>query len=364
MWISCGDHELSENIIHLVMAKIPGGPAGVKGISLFIVPKYRLDTDGNSGAANDVTLAGLNHKMGYRGITNCALNFGENNDCTGYLIGAEHHGLMYMFNMMNEARIFVGLGATALGQAGYQSSLAYARERPQGRHPTDKDPNSKAIPIIAHADIRRLLVAQKAAVEPALALGFYCAKLVDVANTSNQKDEIERAKLLLEVLTPITKSWPSEFCLEANKHALQVLGGAGYTRDYPIERHYRDNRLNPIHEGTHGIQGLDFLNRKVRMLDGQGLSLLCHEIQQTISSVSDIDSAEYFSSKLTAAITEFQQVSEQLTTAVSADPTTGLANATLYLDYAGHLVMAWMHLRILKALSGWKMAISEVFLSA
>lgn len=349
MWTSAGDHELSENIIHLVMAKVPGGPAGVKGISLFIVPKYRLNQDGSIGEANDVTLAGLNHKMGYRGITNCALNFGDNDDCIGYLVGAEHKGLSYMFKMMNEARIFVGLGATALGQAGYRASLDYARERPQGRHPGDKDPNAKPVPIIEHADIRRLLVAQKSSVEPSLALGLYCANLVDIANSSDDKDAVNRAELLLEMLTPITKSWPSEFCLEANKHALQVLGGAGYTRDYPIERYYRDNRLNPIHEGTHGIQGLDFLGRKVRMMDGQGLELLCSEIERTISNMKDVDGADYFTRKLRDTVREFKQLSGPLTEAVSTDAKTGLANATLYLDYAGHIIMAWMHLRILKA---------------
>ena len=349
MWISSGDHELSENIVHLVMAKVPGGPVGVKGISLFIVPKYRLNEDGSPGAANDVTLAGLNHKMGYRGITNCAMNFGDNDNCIGHLVGAEHSGLSYMFHMMNEARIYVGLGATALGQAGFQASLEYARERPQGRHPGDKDPTANPVPIIEHIDIRRLLVAQKSAVEPSLALGLYCAKLVDIARSSKNQDAVERAKLLLEVLTPITKSWPSEFCLEANKHALQVLGGAGYTRDYPIERYYRDNRLNPIHEGTHGIQGLDFLGRKARMLNGQGLDLLCSEIRQTIASMQNVEGAEYFTAKLSDVVEGFENVSGPLTDAVTTDAKSGLANATLYLDYAGHMVMAWMHLRILEA---------------
>ena len=349
MWISSGDHELSENIIHLVMAKTPDAPAGVKGISLFIVPKYRLNPDSTPGKRNDVTLTGLNHKMGYRGITNCALNFGDNKDCVGYLVGAEHQGLSFMFHMMNEARIYVGLGATALGQAGFQASLDYARERPQGRHPDTKDPLSKPVSIIEHADIRRLLLAQKSAVEPSLALGLYCAKLVDIAKISSNQNDVDSANLLLDVLTPITKSWPSEFCLEANKHALQILGGAGYTRDYPIERYYRDNRLNPIHEGTHGIQGIDFLGRKARMMNGKGLALLCSEMQKTIDEMKDAEDASFFTSTLASAIEEFQHITRPLTDAVSANARTGLANATLYLDYTGHIVMAWMHLRILKA---------------
>lgn len=349
MWISSGDHELSENIIHLVMAKTPDSPPGVKGISLFIVPKYRLNADNSLGPKNDVTLTGLNHKMGYRGITNCALNFGDNGDCIGHLVGVEHQGLSFMFHMMNEARIYVGLGATALGQAGFQTSLDYARGRPQGRHPDNKNPLSKPVPIIEHADIRRLLIAQKSAVESSLALGLYCAKLVDIASSNNDKNTVDHAELLLDVLTPITKSWPSEFCLEANKHALQILGGAGYTRDYPIERYYRDNRLNPIHEGTHGIQGLDFLGRKVRMMNGKGLALLCSEIQETVSKMKSVKDAEFFTTELAKAVEEFERISRPLTEAVAADARTGLANATLYLDYAGHIVMAWMHLRILEA---------------
>ncbi|MGO4833761.1 LysR substrate-binding domain-containing protein, partial [Rhizobiaceae sp. 2RAB30] len=225
MWISGGDQEISENIVHMVLAKIPGSPPGVKGISLFIVPKYLVAEDGGLGARNGVVLAGLNHKMGYRGTTNTLLNFGENTPCTGYLIGEENKGLSYMFQMMNEARIGVGLGATALGAAGYRASLAYAKERPQGRHPDGKDATSPQIAIIEHADIRRLLLAQKAAVEGALALLLQAALLVDTIRTGSDPAKRREAELLLDLLTPIAKSWPSEFCLEANKHAIQVLGG-------------------------------------------------------------------------------------------------------------------------------------------
>ncbi|WP_428927374.1 acyl-CoA dehydrogenase [Marinibacterium sp. SX1] len=334
MWISAGEHELSENIVHMVLAKIPGGPPGVKGISLFIVPKIRLD-----GVRNDVTLAGLNHKMGYRGTTNCALNFGEAGDCIGELVGAPHQGLRYMFQMMNEARVSVGMGATALGQAGYQASLAYARERPQGRSPTAKDPASPQVPLTDHADIRRLLLAQKAAVEPALALALYCAGLVDRHRAGD-----DGALVLLDVLTPVAKSWPSEFCLEANKHAIQVLGGAGYTRDYPVERHYRDNRLNPIHEGTHGIQGMDLLGRKVLMDNGAGFAALTAAIR------ADIAAGDHpLGPGLGRAVDRLEEVTRSLAGAVRADPERGLANATLYLDFAGHVVMGWMWLRIARA---------------
>lgn len=335
MWISGGEQEITENIVHMVLAKIPGGPPGVKGISLFIVPKIRDD-----GTRNDVTLAGLNHKMGYRGTTNCALNFGEKDECFGELLGEPHKGLTYMFQMMNEARIAVGMGATALGQAGFQASLDYARERPQGRAPSAKDPSGKQVAIVDHADVRRLLLAQKSAVEAALALSIYCTTLVD-----RERDGDPDAGLLLEILTPITKSWPSEFCLEANKHAIQVLGGAGYTRDYPVERLYRDNRLNHIHEGTHGIQGMDILGRKVMM--GQGAAF--KTLMRAIRADTDAAQASEFSAQLTEAATRMENVTRNLAGEIMTDPERGLANATLYLDSVGHLVMAWMWLRITEA---------------
>ncbi len=333
MWISAGEHELSENIVHLVLAKIPGGPPGVKGISLFIVPKLRPD-----GTRNDVALAGLNHKMGYRATTNCALNFGDSGGCIGELLGAPHKGLAYMFQMMNEARIGVGMGATALGQAGFQASLAYARDRPQGRMPGAKDPTTKQVAIIKHADVRRLLLAQKAAVEPALALAILCATLVDAERAGDAG-----AGALLGLLTPVAKSWPSEFCLEANKHAIQVLGGAGYTRDYPVERYYRDNRLNPIHEGTHGIQGMDLLGRKVLIDGGAGFAALAARLR------ADIARGSTFAEALDQELVRLERVTGHLAAEVAKAPDRGLANATLYLDMFGHVVMGWMWLRLVQA---------------
>ena len=268
MWISGGDHELAENIVHLVLAKIPGGPPGVKGISLFVVPRVLED-----GERNAVVLAGLNHKMGYRGTVNTVLSF---EGARGELVGEPHRGLPYMFHMMNEARVGVGLGATALGYTGYLKALRYSRERPQGRPPLGKDPAAPQVPIIEHADVRRMLLAQKSYVEGALGLLLFCAKLLD------DEGESEDARLLLEVLTPIAKSWPSQWCLEANSLAIQVHGGYGYAREYEVEQHYRDNRLNPIHEGTHGIQAMDLLGRKVTMEGGRGLGALAQAITATV----------------------------------------------------------------------------------
>jgi len=345
MWISGGEQEISENIIHLVLAKVPGGAPGVKGISLFIVPKFLVGDDGRPGARNGVTLAGLNHKMGYRGTVNTLLNFGESAPCVGYRVGEEGRGLQYMFHMMNEARIGVGLGAVALGAAGYQVALAYARERRQGRTPDAKDPTSPQVTLIEHADIRRLLLAQKAAVEGSLGLLLYAAQLVDGLRTETDPTRRHDLDSLLGLLTPIAKSWPSEFCLEANKHAIQVLGGAGYTRDYPVERLYRDNRLNPIHEGTHGIHGLDLLGRKVVLDGGKSLDVWARVVRADIGACDGLADLREFGAALEAHVSESIALTRQLTSELKVNPRRALANATLYLDMMGHVCIAWMLLR-------------------
>jgi len=343
MWISGGDHEITDNIVHMVLAKIPGSPPGVKGISLFLVPKKRVNTDGSIGESNNVALAGLNHKMGHRGTTNCLLNFGESGDCIGYLVGKENQGLTNMFHMMNEARVAVGMAASVIGLGGYLYSLDYARNRPQGRKLGDKDPNSPMIMISEHADVKRMLMTQKAFVEGAQALIFYSAKLIDEQKIAQTEEEKLRATLLLELLTPICKSWPSEFCLEANKLAIQVLGGYGYTREYPVERYYRDNRLNHIHEGTHAIHGLDILGRKVSMMGGAALKALVVEMTETIEQANEFEQLSKYAIDLQKAI---QAIQTTLVAISKADnPELALANATLFLDAMGHVVIAWMWLK-------------------
>ncbi|RYD84000.1 MAG: acyl-CoA dehydrogenase, partial [Sphingomonadales bacterium] len=342
MWISGGDHELTENIVHLVLAKIPGGPPGVKGISLFIVPRYRVDADSGIGDWNNIALAGLNHKMGQRGTVNCLLNFGEDGECIGTLVGEPNKGLNYMFHMMNEARVGVGHGAASLGLAGYLHSLDYAANRPQGRHPHNKDPSSPQVPIIEHADVKRMLMAQKAAVEGATALLSYCSILLDRQQTVTDPAERERIGLLLDILTPIAKSWPSEHCLEANKHAIQILGGYGYTRDYPVERIYRDNRLNHIHEGTFAIHGLDLLGRKVRMQGGAALEALLVEIEPIlVGAAADPDLADE-AEALRSALAALKAATARVLTC--GDQNLALANATIYLDAFGHAMIGWMWL--------------------
>jgi butyryl-CoA dehydrogenase len=350
MWISGGDHDLSENIVHLVLAKIPGAPAGVKGISLFIVPKKLLAEDGSIGERNDVVLAGINHKMGYRGTVNTVLSFGEGvhapggaPGAVGYLVGERNRGLAAMFHMMNEARIGVGAGATALGYTGYLKSLRYARERTQGRPIGAKDPTSAPVPLVAHADVRRMLLAQKAYVEGALGLILYCARLVDEEKTAPNDADRARAHLLLETLTPIAKSWPSQWCLVANDLAIQVHGGYGYTRDYDVEQHYRDNRLNPIHEGTHGIQGLDLLGRKVVTGGGAGLVALAETIAATVARATTTGGeVAALGAQLQQAVSRVGEVTATLWGA--GDPEVTLANASLYLEAVGHVVVAWIWL--------------------
>ena len=340
MWISGAEHEMSENIVHLVLAKIPGGPAGTKGISLFIVPKFLVGADGSIGARNDVGISGLNHKMGQRGITNTVLNF---NGATGYLVGEEHRGIVYMFHMMNEARLGVGMGAVSLGYTGYLKSLQYALERPQGRALTNRDPSTPQVPIIEHADVKRMLLAQKAYAEGALALALYCARLVDWQDCPDSDDERDRAGLLLDILTPIAKSWPSQWCLEANSLAIQVMGGYGYTREYDVEQHYRDNRLNPIHEGTHGIQSLDLLGRKVTQRGGAGLVALGGAVAQTVAAagIAGGESAE-LAAQLDA--TWQRLVAVTMGMFASGDAEAAMANSVIYLEAFGHIVIAWMWL--------------------
>jgi butyryl-CoA dehydrogenase len=342
MWISGGDHELSENIVHMVLARLPNAPAGVKGISLFIVPKFLVTDDGGIGSFNNVAVAGLNHKMGQRGTPNCLLNFGESGDCLGYLVGEPNKGLSYMFHMMNEARIVVGTNSAMSGLAGYLYSLDYARTRLQGRRSHNKDLSTPQIPIIEHADVRRMLLAQKAAVEGAIALSCACTRLVDEMSVASSASDRADLELLLELLTPIMKSWPSEHCLEANKLAIQILGGYGYTRDYPVERHYRDNRLNHIHEGTFAIQGLDLLGRKVRIQDGKALHLLLERIKTTILCAKKIAVFSDEVEGLSQIMSAIRRSTEAAINCENLDRS--LANATLYLDAIGHTVVAWLWL--------------------
>lgn len=361
MWISAGEHDLAENIVHLMLAKTaaPDGTVdpGTRGISLFIVPKYLVDEDAQLMERNDVTLIGLNHKLGFRATTNTALMLGDGAHtprgaagAIGYLVGEPGQGLRQMFHMMNTARTEIGILAAALGFAGYATSLDYARTRRQGRHVTidGKQASQPQVPIVEHADVKRMLLAQKAFSEGSIALGLYAGRLLDEQKTG-EPEAAGRAGRLLEILTPIVKSFPSEWCLEANSLAIQVLGGAGYTRDFLVEKYWRDQRLNMIHEGTHGIQGLDLLGRKVRLDDGRYLTELTDIVRSTIDSARGAG--------LKARADELDEAWTRVLDATTAawatdDPTVALANATPYLQGFGHVVMAWTLLDVAVAATG------------
>lgn len=364
MWISGGEHELSDNIVHLVLARAADynktTVPGVAGLSLFVVPRKMVDEQGQlTGETNDVSLAGLNHKLGYRGTVNTLLNFGEGKfplrspngidgngaGAIGYLVGSLGDGLRVMFHMMNEARLNVGMGAAMLGFAGYQASLEYARNRTQGRTlgPPGKNANTPPVPIVVHDDVKRMLLAQKSYCEGALALCLYGARLVDEKKTGS-REQAEQASALLELLTPVAKSWPSQWCLEANSLAIQVHGGYGYTRDFPVEQHWRDNRLNMIHEGTHGIQALDLLGRKILRNDGTGMRLWILRVEATMYDAATHPELLAHINSLGDAIASLQNAVRQLRAVENKQH--ALANSTDFMQAFGHIVVAWLWLDV------------------
>jgi alkylation response protein AidB-like acyl-CoA dehydrogenase len=346
VFISGGDHDLTENIVHLVLARLVGAPKGVKGISLFVVPKFLVDDEGVIGAANEVALAGLFHKMGGRAHTSTALSFGEKEGAIGYLVGEQNCGLKYMFHMMNEARIMVASGAAALALAGFQYSLDYAKERPQGRLPSTKDPLSPMINIIEHADVRRMLLAQKAYAEGSLALVLYGTQLSDDERTASSEEARQQAHLLLDFLTPVIKTWPSEYGPKANDLAIQILGGHGYINEHPVELFYRDNRLNPIHEGTTAIQSLDLLARKVPMNKLAGYLATLDEIEKTIMSANEFEPLKCYAKALRQALDALSSTTNALLKAMQTQNIDlVLANSVTYLEMFGHVIMAWLWLK-------------------
>ena len=306
IFISAGDHDGVENVIHMMLAKIKGAPAGIKGISLFLVPKKRI---GDSGAleSNDVTVATVYHKLGYRGCPITQLSMGENDNCRGYLVGEPHKGLSYMFQMMNEARIGVGMQATAIATAAYYTSLEYAKERPQGRKLTSKDPTLPPVPIIEHADIRRMLLFQRAITEGSLAVILQCAMYTDLARTEDLEQK-KRYDLLLDLLTPVAKSYGAENGILSVSQGLQILGGYGYCQEFPMEQYFRDIRIHAIHEGTTGIQGMDLLGRKVVMKNGEAMRLYIAEVEAATQEAGEYEGLKPYADRLKAALEQLQNV--------------------------------------------------------
>jgi len=362
MYISGGDHELTENIIHMVLAKTVCPSEGKEGISLFICPKFFVDENGKATSRNDITLVGLLHKMGFRNATSTILNFGEKDGATGYLVGELNQGLSYMFQMMNEARIAVGMFAATLGYQGFNYSLQYARERKQGRLPTtNAEVRAKSqVEIICHADVRRMLLVQKVFAEGALAMTCYASTLFEDSQTGDSAQIRDTAFMTLDLITPVVKSWPSKYCLQANDLAIQVLGGSGYTSDHPVEQYYRDNRLNPIHEGTEGIQAIDLLGRKVGGQKGKAFDFLMSLINGDAKNSMKYKATIPLADKLLNAVTELRLVTAELLLVIAEDRERGLSNASVYLDYFGRVFAAWIWVKqALKAAEGLEKESSE-----
>ncbi len=348
IYISCGDHDACENVVHLMLAKIKSGPAGAKGISLFVVPQKRMNPTtqqlDNSLTDNDVLTAGVYHKMGYKGAPIAHLMIGSNDDCYGYLVGEPHKGLSYMFQMMNEARIGVGMNAAAIGTAAYYASLQYAKERPQGRPIADKDPSKPQAFIVRHADVKRMLLFQKSVVEGSLSLLLYCGLLSDLVHVSEGETK-ERYELLLDLLTPIAKTYPSEMCCQTTSAAVQILGGAGYTTDFPVEQFYREARIHPIHEGTTGIHGMDLLGRKITIKQGRSVLILTEEITATLVLARTHQNLQNHCLQLEKNLGKVQQVTAHLLSLAPQNAEIYLADATLYLEMFGLVVLSWQWLK-------------------
>ena len=343
IFISASDHDGVDNIVNLLLARIKGAPPGVKGISLFVVPKFRPETDGVL-VRNDIQVAGTFHKLGYRGSPICQLSLGENNDCRGYLVGEPHKGLAYMFQMMNEARIDVGMSAAAIASAAYYASLQYARERPQGRRLAAKDPTLPQVNIIEHADVKRMLLFQRAVVEGSLSILLQCCVYADRVRVLTGEEK-ERNELLLDLLTPVAKSYPSEMGILSVSQGLQILGGYGYCDEFPLELFYRDARIHPIHEGTTGIHGLDLLGRKMTMKGGKAAQLYLQEVEKTISQAQTVSDLAPYALRLQEALERLKEVTARL---VQLSQEKGLeyflADATLYLEFFGIIAVAWQWL--------------------
>ncbi len=348
IFISGGDHPYADNFVHLTLARIEGAPAGTKGISLFVVPKFRPEADGQL-VANDVVTAGDFQKMGQKGYATTHLAYGENDDCYGYLVGQPHQGLRYMFQMMNEARIDVGLTAASVASAAYYASLQYASERPQGRRLTSdgkKDIGAEQTLIINHPDVRRMLLFQKAVVEGSLSLLLACGRLSDLhlVETGEAKEE---AHLLLELLTPIAKTYPSEMGRMAISNGLQILGGYGFCTDFPLQQYYRDVRIMSLYEGTTGIQSLDLLGRKITMQDGRALKILSKQMMATIAEASTLSELQPYANQLAEKLQLTQDVLQHLLTyAKTGNYERYLADATIFMEFFGTITIAWQWLKI------------------
>ena len=349
IFISGGDYQGAENIVHLVLARIKGAPAGTKGISLFVVPKNR-PTANDELESNDVTTVADFQKMGQKGYCTTHLFFGDTNDCTGWLVGEPNQGLKYMFLMMNGARIAVGRGAAAIATAAYHASLNYANERPQGRElqrTGKKDVTQGQTLIVNHPDVRRMLLSQKVVSEGSLSLVFLTSKYHDLSISVSSEEERAKYKLLLEILTPVVKTYPSEMGITSVNNGVQVLGGYGFCSDYILQQYLRDISISAIYEGTTGIQSQDLLGRKITMENGKALVLLSEEIKQSIKKAMTYEALAPYAQKLGAKLELTQSVLQSLMGfAMQGDYQRFLADATPFMEFFSTIVIAWQWLDI------------------
>ena len=346
IFITCGEHDLTDNIIHPVLARIEGAPEGTKGISLFIAPKIWVNEDGSLGDPNDIVCTGIEEKMGLHGSPTCSMALGAKGNCRGTLLGEENKGMQVMFHMMNEARLDVGAQGYLHGSASYLHALNYARQRLQGRDlASGKDPKAPQVPIIQHPDVRRMLLQMKAYVDGMRSFVFYVALCFDrkaVADSTAERDHYDG---LTELLTPVLKAYCSERGLEICDQAVQVFGGYGYTKEYPVEQLFRDCKITTIYEGTSGIQALDFLGRKLGLKKGAVFLNFIQEIRNTIDAASKIKSLEPLTSRLTDALNRLSEVATNLgKKAMTPEFKVAFAHAHPFLSVTGDIILAWMHL--------------------
>ena len=344
IFISSGEHELAENIIHPVLARIEGAPAGTKGISLFIVPKIWVNDDGSLGAPNDVVCTGIEEKMGIHGNCTCAMSLGGKGKCKGMLLGEENKGMRSMFLMMNEARLLVGLQGFGCASSAYMYAVNYAKERIQGKNLLQiMDKDASSVPIIQHPDVRRQLIIMKAYVEGMRSLLYYVAMCEDMIKISDSKTEKAKYQGIIDVLIPIAKGYVTDRAFEVCSHGVQVYGGYGYIKDYPMEQLLRDCRITMIYEGTNGIQAMDLLGRKLGLNKGKPVMDLLGEMQKIIKTAKEISVLEDFASRMENAVNKLGEVALHMgTTAMSPRVLNAFAFAHPFMEVCGDVVMAWM----------------------
>ena len=344
IFISAGEHDLVENIVHPVLARIEGAPAGTKGISLFLVPKYRVNDDGSLGEFNDVVCTGIEHKMGINGNATCSLTLGGKGQCVGELLGEANKGMRAMFLMMNEARLLVGMQGFCCASASFMNAVNYARERVQGKNLLQMmDPNAPSVPIIQHPDVRRMLISMKSYVEGMRSLLYYAGYLSDQVAVSDDEAEKNRLQGMLDLLIPICKGYVTDKAFEVCSTGVQVYGGYGFIKEYPQEQLLRDCRITLIYEGTNGIQAMDLLGRKLGMNKGKPIMDLMVEIQKTIAQARAIDKLKDYAARVEKALNRLGEIAMHLgATAMSPKVMSAFAFAHPFMEASGDVVMAWM----------------------